>query len=111
MLYELRIYTMFPEKLDAIHERFSNHTLGIFERLEMKVTDFWVDTTDAPKLYYILEYADMDERTDKWDIFRNDPEWIEVKRKSEENGPIVQNIEEVFMKRAEFFKAGRQLPL
>lgn len=103
MLYELRIYTMYEGKMEAIQQRFSQHTLTIFERLGIKVTDFWIDQTGLSKLYYVLAYKDMDERQQLWGTFRQDPEWIEVKRKSEEDGPIVENIQEIFMTRASFF--------
>lgn len=103
MLFELRIYTMYPRRMDAINARFSNHTLGIFQRLGMKVCDFWVDQNGLPKLYYIMEYENMDERKRQWEAFKQDPVWIEVKRKSEEIGPIVEKIEEIFMKRADYF--------
>lgn len=104
MLHELRIYTMHPGKLDAIEQRFSQHTLRIFERLGMKVTDFWIDQTGIPKLYYVIEYLDMEERERQWNTFRKDPEWNEIKRRSEESGPIVEKIEEIFMTRASYFK-------
>jgi hypothetical protein len=104
MLYELRIYTMHPERLDAIHNRFSQHTLGIFKRLGMKVVDFWVDANNEPKLYYVMEFRDMNERNTLWNIFRQDSEWNEVKNKSEESGPIVKSVEEIFMNRADYFK-------
>jgi hypothetical protein len=103
MLYELRIYTMHAGRMDAILHRFGQHTLGIFERLGMKVYDFWIDQTGLPKLYYVMEYKDMEERQQQWDSFRQDPEWIEVKLKSEKSGPIVEKLEEIFMKHAEFF--------
>lgn len=103
MLTELRIYTIYPERMDAIHERFSNHTLHIFKRLGMKVTNFWVDRNE-PKLYYTMEYADMEERNRQWDLFRKDPEWSEVKMRSEANGPIVKKIEEIYMHRADYFQ-------
>jgi hypothetical protein len=104
MLYELRIYTMHPERLDAIHNRFSQHTLGIFKRLGMKVVDFWVDANNEPKLYYVMEFRDMNERNTLWNTFRQDSEWNEVKNKSEESGPIVISVEEIFMNRADYFK-------
>jgi hypothetical protein len=104
MLYELRIYTMHPERLDAIHNRFSQHTLGIFKRLGMKVVDFWVDANNEPKLYYVMEFDDMNERNTLWNTFRQDSEWNEVKNKSEESGPIVKSVEEIFMNRADYFK-------
>jgi hypothetical protein len=103
MLYELRIYSMHPGRLDAIHGRFSNHTLSIFNRLGMKVCDFWADANGNSKLYYVMEFSDMDERNRLWDTFRADPEWIEAKRKSEESGPIVEKVEEIFMDRADYF--------
>src|SRR4051812_23368550 len=102
MLYELRIYSMYPGRMDAIHQRFSDHTLGIFKRLGMKVCDFWVDQDGNNKLYYLMEYRDRNERKRQWDSFKLDAEWIEVKRKSEESGPIVEKIEEIFMKRADY---------
>ncbi|WP_246314251.1 NIPSNAP family protein [Paenibacillus foliorum] len=103
MLYELRIYTMHEGKMDAIQQRFDQHTLVIFERLGMKVNDFWIDRTGLSKLYYVMEYRNKEERQRQWDTFRQDPEWIKVKRKSEENGPIVEKIEEILMNRPAFF--------
>jgi hypothetical protein len=70
----------------------------------MKVHDFWVDANNEPKLYYIMEFRDMDERNASWDTFKKDAEWLEVKSKSEESGPIVKSIEEIFMHRADYFK-------
>lgn len=105
MIYELRIYTMFPKKLDAINDRFSNHTLTIFNRLDMKVLDFWesLEEQEQPKLYYIMEFENMDDRKLKWELFTNDSEWREVRSKSEEAGPIVEKVESIFMKRSEYF--------
>lgn len=103
MIYELRIYTMHPERMEAIQDRFSKHTFSIFQRLGMKVYDFWLDANNEPKLYYIMEYSDMDERNTRWDTFRQDSEWVDVKRESEENGPIVKDIQEIFMHRPDYF--------
>ncbi|SEP16710.1 NIPSNAP protein, partial [Paenibacillus sp. OV219] len=41
MIYELRVYRIHPGKIDAIRQRFSDHTFRIFERLGMQVCDFW----------------------------------------------------------------------
>jgi hypothetical protein len=104
MLYELRIYTMHPGRMDAINRRFADHTLDIFKRLGIKVADFWLDGEGRPKLYYVLEYKDLEDRNRKWEAFQADAEWVEVKRKSQEDGSIVDHIEEIFMKRADYFK-------
>lgn len=56
------------------------------------------------KLYYVMEFSDLTERQRLWDQFRQDLEWIQVKRNSEENGGIiVEKIEEFTKKDASFF--------
>ena len=39
----------------------------------------------------------MDTRDESWDRFINDPEWISVFEESRKNGPIVREIEQVFL--------------
>ena len=41
MLYELRVYEILPGRMDAIMARFSQHTMRIFERLDIEVVGFW----------------------------------------------------------------------
>ncbi|MFC4808601.1 NIPSNAP family protein [Paenibacillus sp. GCM10023250] len=104
MIYELRIYTILPGKIDAIRERFSAHTFGIFNRLGMEVCDFWEEHSgEQPKLYYTMRYDSMEERNRQWEAFLQDKEWNEVKRNSELNGKIVDRVEQIFLKRAEYF--------
>ncbi|MCZ8516052.1 NIPSNAP family protein [Paenibacillus filicis] len=105
MIYELRIYTILPGRIDAIRKRFSDHTLGIFARLGMQVCDFWEDLEEHPKLYYTMNYESMEERTRQWEAFSQDEEWNEVKQKSELDGKIVERVEQIFMKKADYFKS------
>jgi hypothetical protein len=44
----------------------------------------------------------MEAREQNFNNFKNDPEWIEGKRLSELNGPIVEKVESVFMKRVPY---------
>ncbi|WP_145028439.1 NIPSNAP family protein [Paenibacillus sp. Y412MC10] len=105
MLYELRIYTIYEGRMDAIQDRFKEHTFRIFARLGMKVVNFWIDATGQNKLYYLMEFEDMAQRQRLWEQFKKDIEWIQVKRNSEENGGlIVEKIDEYFMNQAEFFR-------
>ncbi|TDF98827.1 NIPSNAP family protein [Paenibacillus piri] len=104
MLYELRIYHMYPGKMQAINDRFANHTLRIFAGLGMRVTHFWEDLDAGHnRLYYIMEFADMDERNAKLEAFRSNPEWVQVKTESEKDAPIVEKVESIFMKQAPYF--------
>jgi hypothetical protein len=106
MLYELRIYYIHPGKLQSINDRFANHTLSIFASHGMRVTEFWEDVdTDHNRLYYVMEFENREDRDTKFEAFKNDPEWLKVRNESEIDGPIVEKVESVFMKRAPYFKA------
>lgn len=84
-VYELRIYTCEPGKLDALNSRFENHTMRIFEKHGMKNIAYWTPTTAGDeRLIYIIRHASMDAAKASWDAFRNDPEWKEVAKASQE---------------------------
>jgi hypothetical protein len=51
-----------------------------------------------------MKYESMEERTRQWETFSQDKEWNEVKQKSELDGKIVERVEQVFMKRPDYFK-------
>ena len=105
MLYELRVYHVNPGKMKAIQDRFKNHVIDLFMKHGMKVTLFWEDIDEANnRLYYVVEHANMEMRNLNYDRFRNDPEWIELKRISELDGPLVNKQESIFMKNVSFFE-------
>ena len=104
MIYELRIYHMHPGKIGDIQNRFANHTLGLFERDGIKVTDFWVDAEDANRIYYVCEFEDVAAKESAWARFRENPDWIKARTESELSGPIVERVESYTMSQAPFFK-------
>lgn len=80
-VYELRVYTCNPGKLDALNTRFREHTLKLFEKHGMKNIAYWVPTEgDAAQttLYYILEHASREAAQASWAAFLADPEWKKV---------------------------------
>ncbi len=105
MLYELRIYHMHEGRMGAIHKRFSNHTIKLFEKHGMRTVDFWEDAEGYNKIYYVLEHKDREARDKSFKAFAEDSEWIEVKRQSELDGPIVDKIEVFFMNRVPYSPA------
>lgn len=99
-VYELRTYHIAPGKADAIHARFRNHTLKIFEKHGMKVEDFWkpLDPKAAEEtLVYVLSFPSKDAADKAWKEFREDPEWMKVKAESEKDGPLVTKVDSVFL--------------
>lgn len=102
--FELRIYYCYPGRLDALIDRFQNHTTRIFEKHGMENIGYWLPTkNDQNALYYILAYPNKEAREKSWADFRNDPEWKEVAAKSETSGKIVESVTSVFMSVTDIF--------
>ena len=43
--------------------------------------------------YYMLEWESLADREKRWNAFASDPEWLAARVKTEEQGPIVERIE------------------
>lgn len=99
-LYELRTYTTHPGRLEALHQRFKNHTIKLFEKHGMKNGMYWVPTDEKLSqntLIYVVSHENADAAKKSWDAFRADPEWQKVRAESEKDGPIVAKVESVYM--------------
>jgi hypothetical protein len=98
-VFEVRTYTAEPGKLDALHARFRDHTVQIFNKHGMKSVGYFAPT-DEPlsknTLIYILEFPSRDAAKKSWDEFRSDPEWQKVQKESEANGKLVTKVDSVF---------------
>ncbi|BBI33950.1 NIPSNAP family protein [Cohnella abietis] len=105
MLYELRIYDVKPGRMQTILNRFRDGTISIFAKHDMKVTNFWVDADESKnRLYYVLEHLDAASRERNFQAFLEDPEWLELKDRTEQNGLLYEKVEVVYMKKASFFE-------
>ena len=99
-VFELRTYTANEGKLDALHARFRNHTLKIFQKHGMTNVGYWAPKDDPlakDTLIYVLAHASREAAKKSWDDFRNDPEWKKVQAESEAGGRLVKKVEFVFM--------------
>lgn len=96
-IYEMRTYVTHPGKLGDLHERFSNHTVQLFSRHGMVNVGYWVPVDQEDTLIYILSHKSREAAETSWESFRNDPEWQRVYEASIIGGPIVMEIESVFM--------------
>ncbi len=101
--YELRIYYCHPGRLDALLNRFSNHTTKIFEKHGMTNVGYWIPNNNTENaLYYILSYPSQTARDTSWSHFGKDPAWKAVASKSEESGKIVAKVTSIFMNATDF---------
>lgn len=116
-VYELRIYYPHEGKLEEILSRFRNHTTGLFEKHGFTNVGYWVtrpggepsfaDTIIAGNggkeaLLYIVSFPDMETRNASWEAFVKDPEWIKVYEESRVNGPLVREIEQIYLNPTDF---------
>jgi hypothetical protein len=94
MIHELRVFHCIPGRLPALLKRFENYTLRLFEKHGLKQLGLWaVGIGECNNdLYLMLQWESLAEREQKSEAFSNDPEWLEVRRKSEENGALEASI-------------------
>jgi len=105
-VYELRTYTTLPGRLPALHKRFAEHTMKLFEKQGMKNGMYWVPMDEARNyntLIYFLVHESQEAADKSWKAFGADPEWIKVRDASEADGKILAKApERVFMKLTEY---------
>jgi len=109
-IYELRTYTTHPGRLDALHARFRNHTMKLFEKHGMKNEMYWVPTDEklaANTLIYIVSHDSPEAAKKSWEAFRADPDWHKARDASEKDGPIVAKVDSVLMKTVDYSPAGK----
>ncbi len=94
MIYEWRTYVAMPGKMNALHARFRNITLGYFRQYGIEVVGFWEETIGrSQRLHYLLRYPDLGERDRRWNAFQSDPNWQAAKAETEADGPLTEYIE------------------
>jgi hypothetical protein len=104
-VYELRIYHAAPGKLDDLIARFRDHTMQLFTNHGMKSVAYWTaldEPTKSSTFFYILEHPSREAAAANWKAFQDDPEWKQVKAKSEANGKLVDSIDSTFLTLTDF---------
>lgn len=99
-VFELRTYTTHAGKLEALHQRFANHTTKLFEKHGMKNIGYWVpkdESNSRNTLIYIISHKSREAAEKSWEAFMQDPNWQKAYKDSHKEGKIVAKIESVFM--------------
>jgi hypothetical protein len=100
-VYELRTYTTLPGRLPALHKRFADHTMKLFEKHGMKNEAYWVPTDEKLKdttLIYVVSHDSQEAADKSWKDFQADPDWQKARAASEADGKILAKApERVFM--------------
>lgn len=107
-LFEMRVYTTRPGRLDALDTRFRDHTLGLFTKHGMtNLLYFHLDDDQEASdhtLVYFLAHSSADARTASFDAFRADPDWIAARDASEKEEKILvdQGVASTLLKATDY---------
>ncbi|NSW52170.1 MAG: NIPSNAP family protein [Anaerolineae bacterium] len=100
MVYELRTYWAAEGKLEALHRRFREVTLGVFAKHGMTVVGFWTPATateESGDLVYLMAFPSEEAMKAAWAAFREDPDWVNGKAQSEMDGVLVRRLTSVVL--------------
>ncbi len=97
-LYEMRTYYAPEGKLDALHARFRDHTLKLFEKHGITNLGYFVPLDNKEnKLVYFVSFPSKEARAASFKAFGADPDWQKAYKDSEKDGKLTTKIESRFL--------------
>lgn len=94
-VHELRVYHCAQGRLPALHRRFQEATLPLWQRHGIEPIGFWTTEVGPSNqaLTFMLRWESLASREMRWTAFSTDAEWIDARARFEAEGPIVARIE------------------
>ena len=104
--YEMRTYYAPPGKLDDLHARFRDHTIGLFKKHGIENIGYFVPVDNTNNtLVYLLAYPSREAREVSWKEFMADPDWTAAFKASEANGKLVTKVDQIFLQPTDYSPA------
>jgi len=105
-VFEMRTYHAAPGKMEDLHKRFRDHTLGLFQKHSITSLGYWVPLENAAgKLVFVLAYPTREAREASWKAFTGDPIWQKAFAESEAAGKLVTKVDQLFLTATDFSPA------
>jgi hypothetical protein len=105
-VYALRTYVTPPGKLDALNARFREHTVALFRKHGIEsfayATPIEAEQGAENTLIYLVRFPSREAADASWSAFRGDPTWQEVKARTEQDGPLTERVEMIYLKPTAF---------
>ena len=104
-VFEIRTYTAPEGRLDEVVDRFRRDSMRLLAKYGMESVGYWIPQDSVRSkntLIYILAHPSREEARANWRTFSADPEWQQVRARTEANGPIIERIESVFVDPTDF---------
>lgn len=107
MIYELRIYRVMNGRMADLLTRFEHHTVPIMARHGFLQVGFWTTIVGRSEqhLTYLLAWESLAQRQEQWAAFESDAEWLAIRKSTEENGPLIFDIENSLLRPTNFSAA------
>ena len=98
--FELRMYTATNERgdINALHQRFREQEVAIFEKHGADVIAVWQRLDDPNTLVWMLAYRDRAHRDEIFTAFREDPDWTALLAKY----PVPLSIEAFMLSASDY---------
>ena len=104
--FEMRTYYAPPGKLDDLHARFRDHTMGLFKKHGIENVGYFVPVVNTNHaLVYLLAYPNREARDASWKQFMADPDWKTAHKASEVTGKLVSKVEQIFLQATDYSPA------
>lgn len=99
-IYELRFYNVEKGRDADMKDRVKNDWPEIFQRHKIKPIGCWsaVAADSLPKFVYIMPWESMAQRNQHWAGFYSDPQWHEVRERTNAGSELVEDYEIFFLK-------------
>jgi hypothetical protein len=104
-IFEMRTYSMYPEKVPAINARFKNYTRELFQKHNIINVIYWYTVEEngkQPQLIYLVSHKNEKAAKASFQSFVKDKSWQVVRDASERDGLIVENIVSTYLKALPF---------
>ncbi|QDV72815.1 hypothetical protein K2D_09800 [Planctomycetes bacterium K2D] len=97
-VFELRVYTAAPGKMESLNRRFRDHTLKFFEKHGITSIGYWTSEAEPNRLYYLVAYPDRASREQRLvKGVAKDRDFLQVVADSEKDGKLTVEIESVIL--------------
>jgi hypothetical protein len=100
MLYEIRLYTVVPGRIDVAYERFGVHLPTLFARYGIANVGRWTATAGpgGSMFVYMMRYPDLAARERQWNGFYLDKEWYEIRAATQGDEEATERFDLHFLK-------------
>ena len=97
-VFELRTYYAHEGKLEALLDRFNDHTCRIFQKHGIENIGYWIPEKNPDNaLVYIIAFPSRQDQESMWSAFLSDPEWKAAAKASTVDGRLVKKIDSLFL--------------